>query len=74
MKTEFGFATAEIKFIVRHKPTFLLWQSQTSTGIRSLESFFVKKLGFDIELVRTLVVKYPFILSKTEAQLEDMFA
>lgn len=30
-----------------------------------LESLFVKKYGFDIELVRTLVVKYPYILSKS---------
>jgi len=30
-----------------------------------LEEFFVKKYGFNIDLVRTLVVKYPFILSKT---------
>jgi len=26
----------EIKFIMRHKPTFLLWQSQTQTGMNVL--------------------------------------
>ena len=34
--------------------------------MNALREFFVKKYGFDIELVRTLVVKYPFILSKTQ--------
>lgn len=40
----------------------------------ALKNFFVKKYGFDIELVRTLVVKYPFILSKTEDHLESVFS
>ncbi len=38
-----------------------------------LEALFVKKYGFDIELVRTLVVKYPYILSKTQEHLEGVF-
>jgi hypothetical protein len=41
--------------------------------MNTLKEFFVKKYGFDIELVRTLVVKYPFILSKTEEHLENVF-
>ncbi len=64
-KEVYGFVKEEIKFVMRHKPTFLLWQNNTTTGLAALEEFFVKKYGFDIELVRTLVVKYPFILSKT---------
>ena len=41
--------------------------------MNTLKEFFVKKYGFDMELVRTLVVKYPFILSKTEEHLESVF-
>ena len=41
--------------------------------MNALYNLFVKKYGYDSELVRTLVVKYPFILSKTEAHLEEVF-
>ena len=56
---------------MRYKPTFLFWQNNTKTGLVTLEEFFVKKYGFDIELVRTLVVKYPYILSKSSEELES---
>ena len=42
--------------------------------MNTLKEFFVKKYGFDMELVRTLVVKYPFILSKSEEHLESVFS
>ena len=73
LKQEFGFVKEEIRFVVRHKPSFLLWKENTNTGMKALSEFFVKKYGFDIELVRTLVVKYPFILSKTQEHLESVF-
>lgn len=38
----------------------------------ALQQFFVEKHGLDIEYVRTLVVKYPFILSKTQEQLDSV--
>jgi len=50
-----------------------MWQDTNKTGMNALKDFFVKKYGFDVELVRTLVVKYPFILSKTTEQLEQVF-
>lgn len=58
---------------MRFKPTALFWQDNTNNGLLVLEEFFVKKYGFDIELVRTIVVKYPYILSKTTEQLEAVF-
>ncbi len=67
VKEEFGFAKEEIRFIVRHKPSFLLWQDQASNsnkGIYALQKFFVEKYGFSQELLKSLVVKYPYILSK----------
>lgn len=58
---------------MRYKPTFLFWEDNTTTGLLTLENFFCKKYGFDLELVRTIVVKYPYILSKTTEQLETVF-
>jgi hypothetical protein len=74
LKKEFGFIKEEIRFVVRHKPSFLLWQETQKTGMNTLRDFFVKKYGFDMELVHTLVVKYPFILSKTQDQLDNVFS
>jgi len=75
MRKEFGFAREEIRFVMRHKPTFLFNQTMESKdGIAHLQDFFVNKYGYDMELVRTLVVKYPFILSKTQEQLEATFS
>ena len=74
LKKDFGFIKEDIRFVMRHKPSFILWRESQKTGMNVLRDFFVKKYGFDIELVRTLVVKYPFILSKTQEQLESVFA
>lgn len=70
----FGFKKQEINFVVKHKPTFLFWEKDLTQGIAMLETLFVKKYGFDIELVRTLVVKYPYILSKSQEHLEGVFS
>lgn len=60
---------------MRHKPTFVfsLESKNEQTGIAVLQNYFVKTLGFDMELVRALIVKYPYILSKTPAQIEAVF-
>jgi len=41
--------------------------------MNSLYKFFVDKKGFDIDTLRTLVVKYPYIIGKTEENLNDFF-
>jgi len=41
-----------------------------NTGIIALEKLFIEKLGYDAELLRTLVVKYPAILSKEVDNIE----
>lgn len=38
-----------------------------------IAKFFVDKKGFDIDAVRTLIVKYPYILGKNEEELEEYF-
>ena len=44
-----------------------------NTGIIALEKLFIEKLGYDAELLRTLVVKYPAILSKEVEHIEQAF-
>lgn len=72
LKQKFEFTNEEISFVTKHKPTFLLWDQNKSTGMTALQQFFVEKHGLDIEYVRTLVVKYPFILSKTQEHLDSV--
>ena len=71
---KYGFLPEEVKFVMKHKPSFLFAEEDGETGMRTLENYFVKKYGYDYELVKTLVVKYPFMLSKTEAQLDLTFS
>jgi len=61
----YGFVKEEINFVMKHKPTFILLDIDGDrVGMNGLYKFFVEKLSFDIDAVRTLVVKYPVILSK----------
>jgi len=39
-----------------------------------LEDYLVKELGFSQETLKTLVFKYPAILSKTKEEMEHTFA
>lgn len=38
-----------------------------------LKSFFVEKKGFQLDSIRTLVVRYPYVLSKTEVEFNQYF-
>lgn len=40
----------------------------------NLHKVFVEKKGFDLDVVRTLVVKYPYILGKSEEHIEKYFS
>ena len=64
MKEELGFSNVELKFILKHKPTLYNYDDDGSKGIVALQKYFIEKLGYDAELLRTLIVKYPIILSK----------
>lgn len=64
---EFGFLKEEIAFIMRYNPKFILVDSE-KTGIKTLKSFFVDKKGFQMDSIRTMVVRYPYVLSKTEEE------
>ena len=43
-------------------------------GLPLIFRFFVDKYGFKEDYVRTLLIKYPFALSKTEEHLETYFS
>lgn len=58
---------------MRYNPKFILVDHQKEQGIKTLQAFFVNEKGFDAEAVRTLVVRYPYILSKTRNELNTFF-
>lgn len=70
---KYGFRPEEIKTIMKHKPTFLFYEDDNQKGMKALENYFVKTYGYDYELVKTIVVKYPHILSKTTEELDSTF-
>jgi hypothetical protein len=72
---EFGFVKEEINFIMRYKPTFILFEKEGEReGMLLLHKFFVEERGFDIDALRTLIVKYPYLLGKTRKDLEGYFS
>lgn len=71
---EYGFLKEEINFIMKYKPSFILFeQDSQKTGLKSLVNYLVEERGFDMDVVRTLTVKYPYILSKEESDLRNYF-
>lgn len=77
LNEEWGFADHEIKHIMKYKPAFLLYQEdydKKKSGLIAVNKYLVEKRKFDYQEVKTLIVKYPAILSKTEDQLHKQFA
>ena len=65
----------EINFIMRYKPSFILVDhQQKDEGIQHIYKYFVDKKGFEKDVVRSLVMKYPYILGKSEKHLDQYFA
>lgn len=74
---EWGFTEKEIKHIIKYKPAFLLYQNdydKKKQGLIAINEYLVNKMGFSYDVVKTLIVKYPTILSKTEEQLDKQFS
>jgi hypothetical protein len=53
---------------------FLLSEPESQTGIYFLRDYLVEEKGFSIDMLRTLVVKYPPSLSKSKEAFEDYFS
>ena len=71
--SKYGFVKEEINFIMKSKPTFIIIDERSNEGIHVVHKLLVEDKGFDKDVVRTLVVKYPYILGKTREQLEAFF-
>ena len=72
LQEEWGFIDSEIKHIIKYKPAFLLYQEdydKKKQGLLAVNEYLVKKRNFSYEVVKTLIIKYPTVLSKTEDQL-----
>lgn len=58
----YGFNQQEVRQIVRHKPTFLLFEeeyTERKSGIKALQNVLCEELGFSIEVMKTIACKYP---------------
>lgn len=58
---------------MRYNPKFILFETQEDSGMKALQRFFVDKKGFPLDSIRTLVVRYPVILSKSEEDFASYF-
>lgn len=71
---EYGFLKEEINFIMKHKPTLILFeQGSDENGLKGMIKFFVNERGFDMDVVRALALKYPFVLSKQVSHFKNFF-
>ena len=59
---------------MKYKPSFILLDHLEREGMNTLNKLFVEKKGFELDIVRTLVIKYPYILGKREEELEKYFS
>ena len=64
LREEYGFTKFELKFVRQRKPTLFYYEDDGKVGFGALEKLFIHDLGYDKELLKTLVIKFPAILSK----------
>lgn len=64
-----------MRHIVGKKPTFLLFEEdhEQHKGIKSLEKVLCEENGFSAEMLRTLILRFPTVLSKTEDEVREYF-
>ena len=70
---QLGFSKVELKYVLKHKPALFKYDEDGTQGLAALEKLFIGKLGYDAELLRTFIVKYPPILSKDTSRIEETF-
>ena len=60
---------------MKYKPAFILFEQDSINdgGLKGMIRFFVDGKGYDMDVVRTLAVKYPAILSKKEKDFSTYF-
>lgn len=77
---EFKFIKQEIEHILTLQPKLLLGlkpdlglKDEDRYGILVLDEFFCKKHGHGKEFLRSLVLRYPYLLNKTKAHIEGVY-
>ena len=75
---KYGFTLEEVKKLAKYKPTIFLFKEDYDNdkkGIKALKELLHenKKFGFSMPLVRTLVNRYPPILSKSQDEILSFF-
>jgi hypothetical protein len=77
---EFHFIKEEIEHILTLQPKFLLGlkpdlglKDEDRYGILVLDEFFCKKHGRGKEFLRSLILRYPYLLNKTKAHVEGVY-
>jgi hypothetical protein len=72
----YGFTAPEMHHIIKNKPTFVLYEEdykEKNTGIIMLKELLCDEMGFSLDTVKTLIVKYPFVIGKTKADMQKYF-
>jgi hypothetical protein len=77
---EFKFVDEEISHILKLQPKFLLGlkpdlglKEADRYGILVLEEFYCTKHGNGKDFLRSLILRYPFLLNKTKSHIEGVF-
>ena len=76
----YKFIPDEIKYVLSLQPKFFVGlkdqglRDEDRYGILVLEEFFCQKHGFSKSFLRTIIVKYPYLLNKTKSQIEQVYA
>ena len=77
---EFHFVKEEIEHILTLQPKFLLGlkpdlglKDEDRYGILVLEEFYCKKHGHGKEFLRSLILRYPYLLNKSKSHIEGVF-
>jgi len=77
---EFNFVKEEIDHILTLQPKFLLGlkpdlglKDEDRYGILVLEEFYCKKHGHGKEFLRSLILRYPYLLNKSKSHIEGVF-
>lgn len=78
---EYKFVKSEIDHILKLQPKFLLGlkpdlgvADADRFGIVVLEEIFCKQYGKSREFLRTLILKYPYLLNKSKSHIEGVFS
>lgn len=72
MMETYGFTSEEVNFIVRQRPATLLQEDHK--GIKPIFAYLKEERDFNDEQARSLILRYPAILSKERKHFEDYFS